>query len=145
MTIRLGDPQSVELPDTPMWRERADTAVHRLAQDFARQAWSNSRQCGARFDALDALLLRVAALPDGKKLHLEIEACVNAFANEVSDLAAQVSVEVAQRFRPDDLWREIVTGYANWPADWGEPRATDAPRPTPAVRVSKTAPSAQDS
>jgi hypothetical protein len=143
MTIRLGDPQSVKLPDTPMWRERADTAVHLLAQDFARQAWSNSRQCGAWRDALEALLLRVAALPGGEKLSMEVEACVNAFANEVSDLAAQVSVEVAQRFRPDDLWREIVTGYATWPNDWGDPRPTDTPRP--AVRVSKTAPSAQDS
>ena len=143
MTIRLGDPERVRLPEAPTWRDSADTPVHRLAQDFARQAWSNSRQIGAQFDALEALVQRVATLPGSDGLHLEIEERINEFANEVSDLAAQVSVEVAQRFRPDDLWREIVTGYATWPNDWGEPRATDAPRP--AVRVSKTAPSARDS
>ena len=91
------------MPDATAWQGNTDTAVYRLARDFATEAYSNSKEINAQFEELDGLRQQVAALPGGERLARDIDALVTTLVADVSNLAAMVGVKTVRHFALDIL------------------------------------------
>lgn len=114
-----------ERPGARAWEIDADTVTHQLARDFAIEAYGRSKEINARFEEIDVLVQRLAALPGGEGPALELDGLVGTLAVVVSDLAASIGVDVAREFKPGDLWHKVATAHAERSNDLGEMLRSD--------------------